>query len=105
MSTGEAWTSNNNITATSLNTPIFESYFENKKINGYIYNQKLSLNNKIYYLCNKSPNQGTYYRDNNETGIFNYIRGVLVITKSDGTEVEKLTNNHNLEIDKYVIDY
>lgn len=103
---GEAWTSNSNITANSLNIPKFNSFFEDKNINGYIYNQTLQINNKMYYLCNKSPNQGTYYRDDNfENGIFNYLRGILVLTKNDGTEVEKLINNHNLEISKYVIDH
>ncbi len=100
---GQVWTSQSDITQTALHIPIFEAFFDTQTFSGKQYYQKLSYNNKVYYLNHTCPNSGTYIRDNSEIGTFKYIRGVLTFNNSSGSEVEKFTNNHGTEIDSFNI--
>lgn len=103
MPSGEVWTAQEDISQNTLYVPVFSSFFDEQIINNTTYHQTLNINNKTYYLKFKSPNEGTYVRDNATDGTFKYVRGILTVKDASGNEVEKFKNNHGTEIDHYDI--
>ena len=104
MSSGEVWTAQNNIVPSSQNIPVFFSYFKRKTFNNFKYIQKMELGTKIYYLQMEGPTHGIYKREDNSTGTFKFIQGILTFKNSSNVEVEKLSNNQE-SIRDYVIDH
>lgn len=104
MSSGEVWTANNNITPPAANIPLFFSYFKRKTFNNFKYIQTMEIDSKKYYMQMEGPTHGIYKREDNSTGTFKFIKGILTFVNNSGVLVEKLRNNEET-IRDYVIDH